>query len=56
MDVIVIGTKGMTAVEEYFLEVLLRKSSTMRIVQYSQSVDARVDPYLQSDLVFLEKI
>ena len=39
MDVIVIGTKGMTAVQEYFLEALPTKSFAMHIVRYLQSVD-----------------
>jgi nucleotide-binding universal stress UspA family protein len=39
IDVIVIATKGMTAVQEYFLEALPTKSFTMHIVQYLQSVD-----------------
>jgi nucleotide-binding universal stress UspA family protein len=39
VDVIVIGTRGMTAVQEYFLEVLPTKSFTMHIVQYLQSID-----------------
>jgi len=43
IDVIVIGTKGMTAVQEYFLEALPTKSFTMHIVRYLQFVDISND-------------
>src|SRR6266704_226034 len=40
IDIIVIGTKGMSAVEEYFLEVLRTLSFNMRIVPCLQSVES----------------